>query len=115
MRPRRKSRKNVIDIRAHRQKMTANEPDAKAILPKRGASKANSYQFWMQDHSKILEIRARGDKHNNCYFSLASALNHDYYYCLADKVANSSSYQNCDYYVCPQAFEKALDEMHSLS
>ena len=30
----------MIDIRAHRQKMTGNEPDAKAILPKRGASKS---------------------------------------------------------------------------
>ena len=29
----------MIDIRAHRQKMTGDEPDAKAILPKRGASR----------------------------------------------------------------------------
>ena len=36
----------MIDIRAHRQKMTGNEPDAKAILPKpRSVQKANSYQF----------------------------------------------------------------------
>ena len=36
---------SVIDIRAHRQKMTGNEPDAKAILPKpRSVQKANSYQ-----------------------------------------------------------------------
>ena len=44
----------MIDIRAHRQKMTGNEPDAKAILPKpRSVQKANSYQYPARPTSPI--------------------------------------------------------------
>ena len=41
----------MIDIRAHRQKMTGDEPDAKAILPKpRSVQKAISYQILAKDN-----------------------------------------------------------------
>ena len=44
----------MIDIRAHRQKMTGNEPDAKAILPKpRSVQKANSYQYLWEESNRV--------------------------------------------------------------
>ena len=36
--------------------------------------------LFMHKNGKILELRNEGDDHNNCYFSLASDLGHDYYY-----------------------------------
>ncbi|MFT5760205.1 MAG: hypothetical protein ACI9LM_004989 [Alteromonadaceae bacterium] len=42
--------------------------------------------LWMPEGSTVLEIRKADDAHNNCYFSLASALNHKYYYLIADAV-----------------------------
>ena len=44
--------------------------------------------LWMPEGSTVLEIRRSGDSHNNCYFSLASALGHKYYYVLAPSVDN---------------------------
>lgn len=38
--------------------------------------------LFMNKKSKILELRNNGDSHNNCYFSLASDLEHEYYYTL---------------------------------
>jgi len=40
--------------------------------------------LFMPRKGKILELRNSGDAHNNCYFSLASDLDHDYYYLLCD-------------------------------
>jgi capsular polysaccharide biosynthesis protein len=36
--------------------------------------------LFMPAPGKILELRNRQDDHNNCFFTLASALDHDYYY-----------------------------------
>lgn len=44
-----------------------------------------SHMLWMKEKSKILEIRARNNSHDNCFFSLASDLGHKYFYVLADK------------------------------
>lgn len=43
--------------------------------------------LFMQPGAKVLELRKIGDQANNCFFSLASALRHDYYYqtCEGDK------------------------------
>ena len=38
--------------------------------------------LFMPAKSSIIEIRNNGDSHNNCYFSMASELNHAYYYLL---------------------------------
>ena len=44
-----------------------------------------SHMLWMKPKSKIFEIRTQNNSNDNCYFSLASALEHDYYYVMADK------------------------------
>lgn len=40
--------------------------------------------LFMSEGSQVIEIRRRDDDHSNCYYSMASALSHDYYYLLAD-------------------------------
>ncbi len=39
--------------------------------------------LWMREGTHVAEIRRAGDAHNNCYFSLAHALNISYWYSLA--------------------------------
>jgi capsular polysaccharide biosynthesis protein len=45
-----------------------------------GASLTN--MLFMSDNSHVIELRNSQDKHSNCYFSLASALNINYHYLL---------------------------------
>lgn len=56
-----------------------------------------THMLWMNQPGKVLEIRARGDAHNNCYFSLASDLSLDYFYTFADKVDSRKTVQESDY------------------
>ena len=44
-----------------------------------------THMLWMNEKSKVLEIRARDNCNDNCYFTLASDLGHDYFYVIADK------------------------------
>jgi capsular polysaccharide biosynthesis protein len=44
-----------------------------------------THMLWMKKKSKILEIRANNNTHDNCYFTMASDLGHDYFYLNADK------------------------------
>ena len=59
--------------------------NAKMLLGLHGAGLTNI--LFMPEGSVVIELRRKGDAHNNCYFSLASALRHHYYYlqCKADK------------------------------
>ena len=50
----------------------------KILVGLHGAGLTN--MLFMKSGGKILELRNEGDTHNNCYFSQASALAHDYYY-----------------------------------
>ena len=69
---------------------------------------ALTHMLWINDSAKVLEIRARGDSHNNCYFSLASDLGHEYHYALADKVDATQTTQQADFIVDPKDFEVRL-------
>ena len=40
--------------------------------------------LFLQEGTKLLELRRMDDKINNCYFSMADALQLEYYYCLCD-------------------------------
>ena len=61
---------------------------AKLIIGLHGAGLTN--MIYCKTNSYILEIRQEGDHCNNCYFSLASALKHNYYYFKALNVTNTS-------------------------
>lgn len=61
----------------------------KSLISLHGAGLTN--MMFMQKGGQILELRNEGDDHNNCYFSLASALDHDYYY-LTNNSDNEDTY-----------------------
>lgn len=53
----------------------------KVLLGAHGAGLTN--MLFMPAGSVVVEIRKEGDSHNNCFYSLASALGHRYYYAMA--------------------------------
>jgi capsular polysaccharide biosynthesis protein len=64
--------------------------------------------MFLPQGAKILELRRYDDKLNNCYFSLASALGHGYYYQLCDVNDESLPTQRNTFLVNPAAFEKTI-------
>jgi capsular polysaccharide biosynthesis protein len=58
--------------------------------------------------AKVLELRRYDDKLNNCYFSLASALGHNYHYLLCKVNDESLPTQQNSFLVDESAFEKAI-------
>jgi|GEM_PF-6802864 len=70
-----------------------------------------THMLWMNESAKVMEIRARDDTHNNCYFTLTSDLGLDYYYYIVDKTDINNSTQEADYVVDPAYFESRLLEM----
>ena len=70
-----------------------------------------THMLWMKDRGKVLEIRASGDGQNNCYFTLASDLELDYYYSLAEKTDAAQSTQRADYIIDAKHFEARVEQM----
>lgn len=56
--------------------------EARYLVSNHGAGLAN--MFFMNPGGSVLELRKKGDGHNNCYFSLASAMNLKYFYQTCD-------------------------------
>ncbi|NNM66985.1 MAG: glycosyltransferase family 61 protein [Spirochaetales bacterium] len=56
--------------------------ETQILVSNHGAGLTN--MLFQQPGSRVLEIRLRDDAHNNCYFSLASAVELEYAYLLAD-------------------------------
>ncbi|MBA2846978.1 hypothetical protein HNP88_001162 [Methanococcus maripaludis] len=73
---------NMEDLNFEDQVKLSN--DSEIMLSIHGAGLTN--MCWMNPNSKVFELRLKDDSINNCYFSLASALNLDYYYILCDQV-----------------------------
>ncbi|MEM9982329.1 MAG: glycosyltransferase family 61 protein [Bacteroidota bacterium] len=64
---------------------------------------------FMQPNTCVLELRRVQDQHNNCYFSLASALNiHYYYQCCATDHEDTTT---ANYQVNIQLLEKNIKQM----
>ena len=66
---------------------------------------------WMAAGSRILELRRRGDAHNNCYFSLASALDLPYWYMQCEPVQPASDSHVGDLLVDPEELHRVLTDM----
>lgn len=62
--------------------------------------------IFMNPSSKVLEIRRKNDATNNCYFSLASDLDIDYYYLQCKSLGNDLYVS--DAFVDPDQLEKAI-------
>lgn len=58
---------------------------AKIIAGVHGAGLTN--MIFMSPGSKVIEVRSRGDSHNNCYFAMASGCEHSYSYLLAESTS----------------------------
>lgn len=80
---------------------------AKHIVSIHGAGLTN--MLLMKEGQSILEIRRANDELNNCYFSMASALNLDYWYLNCDRVSDISGDDNV--LVSPTALRNVLSEM----
>jgi capsular polysaccharide biosynthesis protein len=65
--------------------------------------------LFMNPNTKVLEIRNQEDKHNNCYFSLASDLDIDYYYLLSKGDSSETHAVNVE--VDIENLEKTILEM----
>lgn len=65
---------------------------ADVLISNHGAGLTN--MLFMQPDTKVIEIRNGNDNHNNCYFSLASALNLSYYYLKASPVETKEDSHN---------------------
>ena len=61
----------------------------------------------MKKKSTVIEIRSKGDTTNNCFFSLASDMEHDYFYFLGDPTSNN--FYETDIYIDPVLFENFLE------
>lgn len=83
--------------------------NAKVLASLHGAGL--SHMIWMTDHADVLEIRAKNDSHNNCYYSLASDLDYRYWYLLADKNDQSKSTQEADFIVDTLELDTVLRKM----
>jgi capsular polysaccharide biosynthesis protein len=78
---------------------------AKYLIGLHGAGLSN--MLFMPANSVVLEFRKVGDSHNNCYFSLASALGHSYYYLQCK--TNSVEVLNADFIVDKDDFQLLLE------
>ena len=81
---------------------------AELIVGLHGAGLSN--MLWAPSGAKVLEIRFKGDSHNNCYFSLASAMDQSYWYLLADKESPETDVHDANALVEPSALEAVLEK-----
>ncbi len=72
-----------------------------------------THMLWMNEGSKVLEIRATDDSKNNLFFSLASDLNLKYYYMFAEPTNKKVTTQKTDFIVDPEKFEQTIKQMLS--
>ena len=70
-----------------------------------------SHMLWMKQKSKVLEIRTRNNSNDNCYFTLASDLGHDYLYVMADKTDLKKSNHLSDVVINTNDFSSQLFKM----
>jgi len=80
---------------------------ASHLIGLHGAGLTN--MLFMPKNGKILELRNKDDDHNNCFFSLASDLEHNYYYQLND--GNTKDTHVVDITVNIENLEKAIEQM----
>jgi hypothetical protein len=63
-----------------------------------------THMLWMKLGSKVLEIRVKNNINDNCYFTLTSDLNHNYYYFIA-KTNPKKTYHQSDLLINKNIFQ----------
>lgn len=65
--------------------------------------------LFMAGRGKVLELRNEDDSHNNCFFAMATALGHAYYY-LLNKGTSADTY-HADFHVDVAALEAVVAQL----
>lgn len=65
--------------------------------------------LYMEEKTNVLEIRREGDSHNNCYFTLASELNLNYYY--INSIPDQEDLFLANSYLDPKILEQTLENL----
>lgn len=81
--------------------------ETKYLVAQHGAGLTNL--IFMSPKTKVLELRRKADDHNNCYFSLSSAMQIDYYYQLCE--ADSDNTFEANLVVDLESLKENLDLM----
>lgn len=79
------------------------------LISLHGAGLSN--MLFVDNNCKILELRPKNDSLNNCYFSLASALDLEYLYLLCDCERANDNSQTFNYVVNEHDLEKVIKLM----
>ena len=67
--------------------------------------------LFMKNAGKVIEVRGKNDSRNNCFFSLTSDLELDYYYYLSETV--DENYYSSNHIINPTLFEKFIKDLIS--
>jgi len=70
-----------------------------------------THMLWMNEGSKVIEIRADNDAKNNLFFSLASDLNLKYSYMFAKPSNTNATTQKTDFLVNPESLDSLLQSV----
>ncbi len=65
--------------------------------------------LWMPSGSAVLEIRRTGDSTNNCFYSMAQALGHHYFYLLAEDITGRENSHTAVYSLQPSDMMDAIN------
>jgi capsular polysaccharide biosynthesis protein len=79
------------------------------LIGNHGAGLTN--MCWMNPGTTVLEIRRRGDRMNNCYYSLAAALGIHYRYLLCDAIDDRRDTHTADVVVDIRQLERELEAL----
>ena len=110
-------KESVEVLKKHNLKMQAYEDlcwshqieltsQSELLIGVHGAGLTN--MLFMEPGSTIIELRKKDDCKNNCFFSLASALNHKYYYLLCEVDNEHEITQKNNFYVNLVDLDKLL-------
>jgi hypothetical protein len=66
--------------------------------------------LFLPKRSKVIEIRREGDTHSNCYYAMASSLQLDYYYLLANQLSGDVHSGDC--YLPPEQLDQFLSSFN---
>jgi len=93
------------------QKQVSLMQQASHLIGLHGAGLTN--MLFMPENGKVLELRNADDDHNNCFYTLASDLGHEYYYLLNKGDMKDTHFVNVT--VCIDELTKLLQQINNIN